>query len=141
MQSCGLAGRVAGRSCGCWPRPYGGLVSIGVVFETHATTGDNESGRATGGCPAGFSGQGREQARQLGRRRADDGISAVVTSDLARAVETVSIAFAGHLSRCCATGGCANARTGPATACWPSEHALPHSTIAITAAQRACQRA
>jgi 2,3-bisphosphoglycerate-dependent phosphoglycerate mutase len=70
-------------------------VSIEVVFETHATTEDNELGRATGWLPGRLSGEGREQARQLGRRRADDGISAVFTSDLARAVETVSIAFAG----------------------------------------------
>jgi 2,3-bisphosphoglycerate-dependent phosphoglycerate mutase len=70
-------------------------VSIEVVFETHATTEDNELGRATGWLPGRLSSQGREQARQLGLRRADDGINAVFTSDLARAVETVSIAFAG----------------------------------------------
>jgi hypothetical protein len=36
---------------------------------------------------------GREQARELGRRRADDGTAAVYTSDLGRAVETAAIAF------------------------------------------------
>ena len=38
---------------------------------------------------------GREQARQLGDRRRDDGIAVVFTSDLRRAVETAEIAFAG----------------------------------------------
>ena len=38
---------------------------------------------------------GREQARQLGQRRRHDGIEAVFSSDLARAVETVNVAFAG----------------------------------------------
>jgi 2,3-bisphosphoglycerate-dependent phosphoglycerate mutase len=70
-------------------------VSIEVVFETHSTTEDNEQGRATGWLPGRLSGQGREQARQLGRRRAGDRISAVFSSDLARAAETAAIAFAG----------------------------------------------
>jgi 2,3-bisphosphoglycerate-dependent phosphoglycerate mutase len=74
---------------------YGGLVGIEVVFETHSTTEDNEHGRATGWLPGRLSGRGRVQARELGRRRADDGISAVFTSDLSRAVETASIAFCG----------------------------------------------
>lgn len=69
-------------------------MSIDVVFETHSTTEDNEHGRATGWLPGKLSAQGREQARQLGRRRANDQISAVFTSDLARAVQTAAIAFA-----------------------------------------------
>jgi alpha-ribazole phosphatase/probable phosphoglycerate mutase len=40
-----------------------------------------------------LSERGREQARQLGRRRADDGITTVFTSDLARAVQTAAEAF------------------------------------------------
>jgi 2,3-bisphosphoglycerate-dependent phosphoglycerate mutase len=35
------------------------------------------------------------QARELGSRRRDDGITAVFSSDLSRAAETVSIAFGG----------------------------------------------
>jgi 2,3-bisphosphoglycerate-dependent phosphoglycerate mutase len=70
-------------------------MSIEVVFETHSATEDNEQGRATGWLPGRLCGQGREQARQLGRRRTDDGLSAVFTSDLARAVETAAIAFGG----------------------------------------------
>jgi 2,3-bisphosphoglycerate-dependent phosphoglycerate mutase len=64
-----------------------------VVFETHATTVDNETGHATGWLPGELSATGREQARELGQRRRDDAIDAIVGSDLARAVETVEIAF------------------------------------------------
>jgi broad specificity phosphatase PhoE len=39
--------------------------------------------------------QGRRQARELGERRTNDGVAAVVSSDLARAVETAQLAFAG----------------------------------------------
>ena len=67
---------------------------VEVVFETHATTVDNEQGRATGWLPGELSALGREEARELGRRRADDVIAAVFSSDLARAVETTSLAFA-----------------------------------------------
>jgi 2,3-bisphosphoglycerate-dependent phosphoglycerate mutase len=70
-------------------------VAIEVVFETHSTTVDNEEGRATGWLPGQLSGRGRAQARELGRRRVTDGITAVFTSDLARATETASVAFGG----------------------------------------------
>ena len=70
-------------------------MAIELVFETHSTTEDNERGRATGWRPGRLSEQGRVQARQLGRRRADDRIAAVFSSDLARAAETTSLAFAG----------------------------------------------
>jgi broad specificity phosphatase PhoE len=68
-------------------------VAIEVVFESHSTTVDNEGGRATGWLPGQLSAQGQVQARQLGRRREDDGIIAVFSSDLARAAQTASIAF------------------------------------------------
>ncbi len=42
-----------------------------------------------------MSATGREQARRLGERRRDDGIDHVYCSDLARAVETAEVAFAG----------------------------------------------
>jgi 2,3-bisphosphoglycerate-dependent phosphoglycerate mutase len=70
-------------------------VAVELVFETHATTVDNEQGRATGWQPGRLSHQGRAQARQLGDRRRDDGIAAVFSSDLARAAETAAIAFDG----------------------------------------------
>ena len=68
-------------------------VGIELVFETHSTTEDNEQGRATGWLPGRLSERGRLQARELGRRRAGDGITAVFSSDLARAAETASVAF------------------------------------------------
>ena len=70
-------------------------MSVAVVFETHATSEDNEAGIATGWLPGRLSARGREQALELGERRRADGISVVITSDLARAVETAEIAFAG----------------------------------------------
>lgn len=66
---------------------------IELVYETHSTTQDNEAGRATGWLPGRLSARGRREARELGRRRAADGIAAVFCSDLARAVETAAIAF------------------------------------------------
>ena len=64
-----------------------------IVFETHATTEDNERGIATGWLPGRLSESGRVEAEELGTRRRDDGIDAVFTSDLGRAVETAEIAF------------------------------------------------
>ena len=72
-------------------------MAIELVFETHCTTVDNEQGRATGWLPGRLSEQGRLQARQLGRRRGGDQINAIFSSDLARAAETASVAFAGTM--------------------------------------------
>jgi 2,3-bisphosphoglycerate-dependent phosphoglycerate mutase len=66
-----------------------------VVFETHSTSEDNESGIRTGWLPGRLSALGRMQAEELGARRRDDGIDAVFSSDLRRAVETTEIAFGG----------------------------------------------
>ena len=66
-----------------------------IVFETHSTSEDNERGIATGWLPGRLSRLGREQARQLGERRRNDGIIVVFTSDLARVVETAEIASSG----------------------------------------------
>jgi alpha-ribazole phosphatase/probable phosphoglycerate mutase len=70
-------------------------VPVTVVFETHSTSEDNERAIATGWLPGRLSRLGRRQAAELGARRRDDGLAAVYTSDLARAVETAAIAFAG----------------------------------------------
>ena len=67
---------------------------VEIVFETHSMTEDNERGIATGWLPGRLSERGRSLARELGARRRDDGLAAVFTSDLARAVETAAIAFA-----------------------------------------------
>jgi broad specificity phosphatase PhoE len=70
-------------------------VAVELVYETHSTSVDNERGIATGWLPGELSDAGREQARELGERRRDDGIAAVYASDLRRAVETAEIAFGG----------------------------------------------
>jgi len=70
-------------------------MSVRVVFETHSTTEDNENGIATGWLPGRLSAVGREHAAELGKRRSADGIAAVFSSDLARAVETAATAFGG----------------------------------------------
>ncbi len=69
-------------------------VAIQLVFETHSTSEDNERAIATGWLPGALSSAGREQAAELGRRRRHDGLAAVFSSDLTRAVQTTSIAFA-----------------------------------------------
>jgi broad specificity phosphatase PhoE len=70
-------------------------LSVEVVFETHSTSVHNEQGIATGWLEGKLSETGRQQARQLGERRRDDGLAVVFMSDLRRAVETAEIAFAG----------------------------------------------
>ena len=70
-------------------------MSVEVVYETHSTSVDNECGIATGWLEGALSAVGREQARTLGERRRNDGLTVVFTSDLHRAVETAEIAFAG----------------------------------------------
>jgi 2,3-bisphosphoglycerate-dependent phosphoglycerate mutase len=68
-------------------------MAIEIVFETHSLTVDNDQGRATGWMPGELSEKGQVLAAELGRRRSGDGIAAVFSSDLARAVQTASIAF------------------------------------------------
>jgi 2,3-bisphosphoglycerate-dependent phosphoglycerate mutase len=64
-----------------------------VVFETHATSLDNEAGLASGWFDVALSATGEEQAQQLGARRRDDDLATVFCSDLARAARTAEIAF------------------------------------------------
>jgi broad specificity phosphatase PhoE len=72
-----------------------GTMAVDVVVETHALTTDNAAGVATGWRDGELSAQGRVLAADLCRRRREDGVDAVFSSDLRRAVETVRIAFAG----------------------------------------------
>lgn len=67
-------------------------MSVEIVFETHSLSTDNEQGIATGWLDGRLSEAGRRQAEKLGERRAE-GIAAVFTSDLGRALETAEIAF------------------------------------------------
>lgn len=64
-----------------------------IVFETHATSVDNEASIASGWSDCPLSDVGRERAQALGERRRDDGIAVVFSSDLRRAAETAQIAF------------------------------------------------
>ncbi|MGH2685966.1 MAG: histidine phosphatase family protein [Actinomycetota bacterium] len=66
---------------------------IEIVFETHSITEDNEAGLATGWKPGRLAPAGRQGSAELGDRRRDDGVDAVFSSDLGRAVETATIAF------------------------------------------------
>lgn len=68
-------------------------MAVDIVFETHAISADNEAGLATGWHPGRLSVSGQAAARELGHRRRDDGLAVVFTSDLARALETVELAF------------------------------------------------
>jgi broad specificity phosphatase PhoE len=71
-----------------------GAQDLQLLFETHATTLDNEAGRASGHFDVDLSATGEEQARRLGERRRDDHLAAVFCSDLRRAFRTAEIAFA-----------------------------------------------
>ena len=68
---------------------------IEIVSETHSWSEDNERGAASGWHDSRLSERGRAAAQALGVRRRADGLSAVFTSDLGRAVETARMAFAG----------------------------------------------
>jgi broad specificity phosphatase PhoE len=68
-------------------------MAVTIIYETHSITTDNEAGIATGWLPGRLSAEGRRLARELGRRRRDDNLAVVFTSDLARAVETADLAF------------------------------------------------
>lgn len=65
-----------------------------LLFETHATSVDNEAGLASGWYDAPLSQRGEQQARELGMRHSTEDFAAVCSSDLIRAVRTAEIAFA-----------------------------------------------
>ena len=64
-----------------------------LIFETHATSLDNEAGLASGWFDVALSPTGEQQARELGARRRDDDLAVVCCSDLRRAYRTAEIAF------------------------------------------------
>jgi broad specificity phosphatase PhoE len=68
-------------------------VPMRLVFETHATSLDNEAGLASGWFDVALSATGEEQARALGQRRRDDHPAVVFCSDLSRSFHTAEIAF------------------------------------------------
>src|SRR5215510_13708480 len=68
-------------------------VPMRLVFESHATSLDNEAGLASGWFDVALSATGEEQARTLGARRRDDHLAVVFCSDLSRSYRTAEIAF------------------------------------------------
>ena len=68
-------------------------VPMRLIFETHATSLDNEVGLASGWFDVALSATGEEQAHTLGARRRDDHLAVVFCSDLSRSFRTAEIAF------------------------------------------------
>ncbi len=67
-----------------------------VLFESHATSFDNENGLASGHFDVALSPTGEQQARELGERYRGRGLDAVFCSDLQRSYRTAEHAFAGR---------------------------------------------
>lgn len=68
-----------------------------IVFETHATSLDNEAGLASGWFDVDLSPTGERQAAELGARYAAAPPDVVFTSDARRARRTAEIAFEGRV--------------------------------------------
>jgi 2,3-bisphosphoglycerate-dependent phosphoglycerate mutase len=71
------------------------IVMTAIIYETHATSLDNESGVASGHYDVDLSPRGEQQARELGERHRQQPPDVVFCSDLRRAYRTAGIAFAG----------------------------------------------
>ena len=67
--------------------------SVAIVFETHATSLDNEQRLASGDSDVGLSVRGQHEAHDLGRRYAHDQFDAIYCPDHRRAMHTAQIAF------------------------------------------------
>src|SRR5579859_1288743 len=67
-----------------------------LFYSPHATSVDNEAGRASGHADVPLSPLGRTRAQELGQHYAGYALDAVFCSDLQRAVITAQIAFAGR---------------------------------------------
>ena len=66
---------------------------VTVIFESHATTFDNEAHVSSGWFDVELSALGEKQAKELGERRINDNFDAVFCSDLKRSYRTAEIAF------------------------------------------------
>jgi len=66
---------------------------VTIIFETHATTVDNEAKLSAGWCDVALSELGELQARQLGERRANETFDTIFCSDLQRSYKTAQLAF------------------------------------------------
>jgi len=67
---------------------------VTIIFESHATSLDNEAGLSSGCFDVELSELGKAQAGELGERYKDNsGLAAVFCSDLKRSYNTAEIAF------------------------------------------------
>ena len=66
---------------------------LGIFYSPHATSIDNEAGRASGHADVPLSALGRQQAKELGQHYTEEMFDALYSSDLQRAVTTCEIAF------------------------------------------------
>jgi len=66
---------------------------VRLIFESHATSLDNEANLASGHFDVDLSPLGLKQAGQLGERYRDHDLTAIYCSDLRRAYRTAEIAF------------------------------------------------
>jgi broad specificity phosphatase PhoE len=64
-----------------------------IIFESHATTLDNEQKIASGHIDVALSDAGIQQAKQMGQRYTDKHFDAVFCSDLQRSYTTAEFAF------------------------------------------------
>ena len=67
---------------------------IRIIFESHATSVDNETDQASGHYDAELSELGKQQAKELGARYTTEKPVAIFCSDLKRSYQTAEIAFA-----------------------------------------------
>ncbi|MBA3396221.1 MAG: histidine phosphatase family protein [Deltaproteobacteria bacterium] len=66
---------------------------VTIVFETHATSEDNEAKLASGWADVPLSPTGERQARELGERYNQRAFDAIYCSDLQRSYRTAELAF------------------------------------------------
>lgn len=71
-----------------------------ILFESHATSFDNERGIASGHINTPLSSKGSSQARELGERHKTTSIDLICCSDLDRSRETAKIAFGDRIIPC-----------------------------------------
>ncbi|MBA2392941.1 MAG: histidine phosphatase family protein [Ktedonobacteraceae bacterium] len=67
-----------------------------LFYSFHATSVDNEAGRASGHADVPLSTLGQQQARELGQRYMKEVLDVIFSSDLQRASTTAKIAFSAH---------------------------------------------
>jgi broad specificity phosphatase PhoE len=66
---------------------------VTIIFESHATTTDNEKHLSSGHNDVSLSKLGNKQAKELGQRYINEKLDAVFCSDLQRSYKTAEIAF------------------------------------------------